>query len=267
MKHTVTKIVSAAAGVALLSPSIALATPVPEDAQLQADETTWTQVAGSLTHAAAPLEAVSNVSGSFAYQQGAITSNHAIAQVFQKATNALCSADKELTVTAASDWVLSVTGDVENAYTATLGSLAQDDEQTTLMGCSCAANLPGGNAVINAEVTGIPLATIIERAVPLSGVNTVTLVSEDGYKMSLPLDYVLARKSIVSYAINHEALNASVGGTNQVWIDSTAAKYFTRNVVAIELTAETTAPAVPGTEAAPDNQYTNRPNVGITAAS
>ena len=84
--------------------------------------------------------------------------------------------------------------------------------------------------------------------------------------MWMPLDYVMARTSILSYLINNQGLSDSVGGTNQLWIDSTAAKYFTRNIVSIELTAEDEAPAV-RYEDAPDSQYTNRPNVGITGVS
>ena len=111
------------------------------------------------------------------------------------------------------------------------------------------------------------MATIIERAQPKAGVNTVTLVSEDGYRMSLPLDYVMARRALVVSEINGEGLSSSVGGTNQLWIDAAAAKYFTRNVVAIELTAQEVAPDTPGTEDAPDDQYVNRPNAGITKAA
>lgn len=266
MNHRVAKIVGAAASVTLLAPGVA-AFAEPADAALPDDSNvTWNRVEGSAA-VQSPIVSVPHAEGAFAYQQSIITPNWKIAEVFQKATNALCNATTEFTVTAASDWAVSVSGDVENAYSATLGELAADDERTTLMGCSCAANTAGGSAVINAEVTGVPLATIVERAEPLPGVNTVTLVSEDGYTMSLPYDYVMARTSILSYAINHERLSESVGGTNQLWIDSTAAKYFTRNIVSIELTAEDEAPAVPGTEEAPEGQYANRPNVGITSAS
>lgn len=266
MKHTVTKIIGAAAGVTLLAPGV-VAFAEPADAVLpDASNAAWNHVEGTST-VQSELVSVPNVEGEFAYQQSIITPNWKIAEVFQKATNALCNASSELTVTAASDWAIAVSGDVAYAYEATLGELAADDEQTKIMGCSCAANAPGGAAVINAEVTGVPLAAIVERAQPLPGVNTVTLVSEDGYAMSLPLDYVMARTSILSYLINSEGLSASVGGTNQLWIDSTAAKFFTRNIVSIELTAEDEAPVAPGSEEAPDNQYTNRPNVGVMSVS
>ena len=207
------------------------------------------------------------VQGEFSYSQTVITPNSRIAQVFQKATNALCQASREMTVAAPEDWTISVSGDVDNAYEATLGELAAQDEQTTVMGCACAGNPAGGAAIINAEVTGVPLAYIIEQAQPQEGVNTVTLVSEDGYRMSLPFEYVMARKSLLASAINGEGLASSVGGTNQLWVDAAAAKYFTRNVVAIELTVEPQEPAAPGSEDAPEGQYVNRPNAGITKAA
>ena len=265
MKPTVTKVIGTAAGVTLLAPGIALAVP-PEAPDAGVPDVAWTQVEAS-SQTVESTVSVPRVQGEFSYNQTTLTPNSRIAQVFQKAANALCQASCEMTVTAPEDWAISVSGDVENAYTATLGQLAAEDEQTTIMGCACAGNTAGGAAVINAEVTGVPMATIIERAQPKAGVNTVTLVSEDGYRMSLPLDYVMARRALVVSEINGEGLSSSVGGTNQLWIDAAAAKYFTRNVVAIELTAQEVAPDTPGTEDAPDDQYVNRPNAGITKAA
>ena len=195
MKPTVTKVIGTAAGVTLLAPGIALAVP-PEAPDAGVPDVAWTQVEAS-SQTVESTVSVPRVQGEFSYNQTTLTPNSRIAQVFQKAANALCQASCEMTVTAPEDWAISVSGDVENAYTATLGQLAAEDEQTTIMGCACAGNTAGGAAVINAEVTGVPMATIIERAQPKAGVNTVTLVSEDGYRMSLPLDYVMARRALV----------------------------------------------------------------------
>lgn len=268
MKNTATKILGATTGAALLvSATAAFAEPVNANMASDDRQVAWNHVEGRTSIQEEQTVAVPNPNGLFSFSQTAITPNWKIAQIFQKASNALCNASSELTVNAPDDWTITVTGDVANAYTATLGSFAADDEQTKIMGCSCASNMPGGGAVINAEVTGIPLAVIIEQAKPLAEVNTITLTSEDGYQMSLPYDYVMSRTSLLSYAINRESLINSVGGTNQLWIDSTAAKYFTRNVKEITLSTEENIPAVPGYENASDNQYVNRPNVGITDAS
>ncbi len=211
------------------------------------------------------IQAETQVEGTFTWDQATITPNEVIKSVFQKATIALCNAASELTVTEAEDWTITVSGDVQQAYTATLGELADDDENTAIMGCTCVSNGAGGPASINAEVTGVPLATIIAKALPSADANTVTLVSEDGYQTSLPLSYVMSRNAVVTYEINGEDLSASVGGTNQLWIDSTAAKYFTRNIVEVKVTHEEVVPAAPGTEAPADGEYVNRPNAGITA--
>lgn len=268
MKVSTTKALGVAGAAALLVPSLALAaTPA------QQTDTTWTGVEATSPTAQATSQAsgivrVANVQGLFAFDQTTATPNERIADVFQKASATLCGASTELAVTAPDDWGITVSGDVANPYTATLGELAQSDgTQTQLMGCSCASNPAGGRAVVNADVSGVSLAALIERALPAAEANTVTLTSADGYRMSLPLDYVMERRAVVATSINGEGLGASVGGTNQVWLDGTAAKYFTRNVVSIEVSAEAAAPAVPGSEDAPEDQYVNRPNVGILAGA
>lgn len=262
-------IVGTTAAAALLVPGIALAT-TPDTGN---PEVQWTSV--EATAQAESLQAVQSatvcvpvVEGQFSFDQTTVTPIDQIAGIFQKAPSTLCGASTEMTVAAPDDWTITVSGDVANAYSATIGEIKADDgEQTTIMGCACAGNPAGGRAIVSAEVTGIPLAEIIYRAQPSDDVNTVTLVSEDGYRMSIPLDYVLARRALMVSTVNGADLGESMGGTNQVWMDAAAAKYFSRNVVAIELTCEEQPPAAPGTEEAPDTEYANRPNAGIMAAA
>lgn len=261
-------IVGTTAAAALLVPGIALAA-TPE---ANAPEVQWTSVeATGQTEGSAAVQStvvsVPVVEGQFSYDQTTVTPTDQIAGIFQKAPATLCNASTEMTVTAPDDWTIAVSGDVANPYSATLGEIKADDgAQTTVMGCACAANPAGGRAIVSAEVTGVSLAEIIYKAQPADDVNTVTLVSDDGYRMSIPLDYVLARRALMVSAVNGADLSDSMGGTNQIWMDATAAKYFSRNVVAVELTCEAQPPAAPGTEDAPDTEYVNRPNAGITAA-
>ena len=246
MKVSTTKVLSAAGAAALLVPGLAIAASPAADTPA-----TWTTVPASsqAVEGEAPANGVvrvPNVQGEFSFDQTTVTPNNRMAD----------------------DWSIAVGGDVANPYNATIGEIAQDDGTLSqIMGCSCAANPAGGRAVVNADVSGVSLAALIERARPAANANTVTLTSADGYTMSLPLDYVMQRRAIIASAINGEDLGASVGGTNQVWLDGTAAKYFTRNVVSIEVTAEAVAPAIPGSEDAPEDQYVNRPNVGILAGA
>ena len=265
MKNIGIKVVSAATGITLLAPAIAVASTAPADAAaVDTDATqTWTHVDSSHP---SDEKSVANVQGDFGYSQAVLTPNEKIAAVFNRGAAALCNAATELTIASPSDWTISVTGDVANEYSATLAELESDEQTSAVMGCSCASNGVGGLAAINAKVAGVPLASIIEKAAPDEGVNVVTLVSEDGHVIKLPLAYVMQRQAVVASQINDEALSESVGGTNQLWIDSTAAKYFARNIVEIRLETAADLPSDPGSETPDEGEYVNRPNVGITGA-
>lgn len=265
METKKTAVVLATVATMAVAPGAAFAAGAQADSSTVASDAAngavLTQTVGA--NWATPIVQEQTVEGAFSFSQATVTPIEKIRAVFQKAVVALCGADDELTVANAADWSITVGGDVQAGYSATLGELAQDDENTTIMGCACVSNGAGGPAAINAQVTGIPLAGIIKAAQPNADANTVTFVSEDGYNVSLPLDYVLARHSVISYEINGETLSSSMGGTNQLWIDSAAAKYFTRNIVEIRVTHEDVVPAAPGSEQAVDGEYVNRPNVGI----
>ncbi len=49
---------------------------------------------------------------------------------------------------------------------------------------------------------------------------------------------------------------------NQLWLGSSSARYFARNIVSITLEARQTPPPAPGTPEAGDT-YANLPNVGV----
>lgn len=247
----------------LLVPSVAFAADQPNAPATGAEGVGYEAM--SVVRASALKTSIAE--GVFSYDQTTITPNSVIAKMFNKASVALCGASSELTVTNAMEWSVNVKGDVSNAYTATLGELQEENEKTALMGCTCASNTPDGAASITAEVTGIPLATIIGRALPDADADAVRLVSADGYAVTMPLDYIMARNSVISYNINGEDLSESVGGTNQLWIDGAAAKFFARNIETIEVFASDEEVSVPGEETPGDGEYVNRPNVGVLAAS
>ena len=166
MKRAITKIVGTAAGVTLLAPGAIAFGETVDTALPDASNATWSHVEGTSATAESPVVSVPNVNGGFSYQQSAVTPNWKIAEVFQKATSALCNATSEFTATAAADWSLTVSGDVERAYTATSASLPPTTSRRRLWAARAQPTWRGGAAVINAEVTGVPLAAIIERAQP-----------------------------------------------------------------------------------------------------
>lgn len=207
------------------------------------------------------------VQGDFSYSQDEATPNETIARTLYKASRILCGAGIDsATVTAenASDWVITVSGDVESEFSATIGELTEQGAARTMLGCTCTSNPAGGLASANANVTGVTIESILERSGVSETANTISFVSDDGYTVSLPLGYVTQRYSMIVYEVNDEALCDVAGSANQVWLGSTSARYFAQNVSDIVLSTEREAdiPPIPGTPDAKD-VYANRPNVSV----
>ena len=203
------------------------------------------------------------VEGAFAFDQTALTSNEAIKAFFQRATQALCGATAPLVADNPLGWKLSVTGDVEQAFTASVGDLAAEESVSKVMTCTCGGNPAGGRAIVTADVTGIPIEHRLTKAGVAPGANAVTFVSSDGTRQTFPLGYVVGRHAVLSYEINDEDLSASVGGNNQLWMTKTPANYFVRDVAEIVVSTEEVAPATPGE----GDEHPNSPNAGVLAGS
>lgn len=212
---------------------------------------------------ASGLTSASAEEGVFAYDQTELTLNSVIKDVFQRATAALCGATDDFAASNPLGWKLSVTGEVDNAFTAQVDELASENSVKQVMTCTCGGNPADGKAIITADVKGIPIAHLLDRAEARDGVNTVTFVSSDGTELAMPLSYVVGRHGVLSYEINDEDLSASVGGNNQLWMTRTPANYFVRDVVEVRVTREATPPANPGE----GQEYPNSPNVGVLSAS
>lgn len=205
------------------------------------------------------------VVGAFAFAQGEVSSNEWLAAHVAKAPKYLCGSEVVATGGAGDveSWALSVTGDVAQPFEATIGELAQLPEvQTTVMGCACAGNPADGLSMANALVKGIPVTTLVAMAEPATDANTVVFVSSDGYEMALPLTYLESHYCPLVFDVNGSALIESVGGTNQLWLGSTPASYFVRDVVSVRVEARAEAPASPTSEEARAS-YENLPNIGV----
>ena len=64
-------------------------------------------------------------------------------------------------------------------------------------GCTCFGNPTDGRASANADVAGFRLSALIDEAAPVEGANTITFTSRDGYQVTLPLQYVMQRYSLI----------------------------------------------------------------------
>ena len=200
--------------------------------------------------------------GMFAFDQTTITPNTTIASTFRPATATLCSATTDFAEVNPLEWKLSVTGNVDNEFTATVDELAGEDSVQQTMTCTCGGNPADGRAIVTADVKGIPVTYLLDRAQAQAGVNTVTFVSSDGTEIAMPLSYVVAHHGVISYEVNGEDLSASVGGNNQLWLAGASANYFVRDIVEVRVAEEAEVPPAPGE----GMEYPNSPNVGITAS-
>lgn len=201
--------------------------------------------------------------GRFAWDQSTVTPNIVIRDVFRVATSALCNATNDLAIDNPLQWKISVSGDVDNAFTATVDELAQEQAVQQTMTCSCGGNPSDGKAIITADVKGIPINYLAGRASAHNDANTITFISSDGTEASMPLAYAIGRHGVISFEINGEDLSASVGGNNQLWLAGASANYFVRDIVEIRITREDVVPANPGE----GMEYPNSPNVGLLSAS
>lgn len=206
------------------------------------------------------------VEGSFAFTQDSMSTRESVVQTLAASATYLCgSVYGEMAPAQAAGGAIVVGGAVASPYAATLEEMAQTGAAQIKMGCACAGNPAGGTASINAEVAGVTLDSIVEAARPAQEVNTIVFTSSDGYEVALPYNYVMQRYSLIAYAVNGEELPDLTGGMNQLWLGSTSARYYARDVTAITFESRQTPPPAPGTEEAGDI-YANIPNIGVSGA-
>lgn len=223
-------------------------------------------VAVEATTVGSPVVEQNEVAGMFAFTQNAVSSNEWLAKhVGSESSKYLCGSQVVATGEAddPASWTLTVSGDVAQPLEATIGELAESPEvQTTVMGCACGGNPADGLSVANALVKGLPVTTLVAMAEPGADANTVVFVSSDGYEMALPLSYLESHYCPLVFNVNGSALVESVGGTNQLWLGSTPASYFVRDVVGIRVEVRDEAPASPTSDEA-RAAFESLPNIGV----
>ena len=201
------------------------------------------------------------VEGTFSYNQDVTFSNAELRKAVFEGSDHLCGSADQEELSAQEIKDIRVQGDVEHAFTANIADYEKKAPAKRVMGCTCAGNPNDGRASANAEVEGFLLKSLIADAKPSADANTITLYSADGYKVALPLSYVTQRYSIIVTGINGESVSSAVGSGNQLWLGSVSARYFARDIVRIDITAESEAPEIPQSPA-----DVNQPNVGVLSA-
>lgn len=203
-----------------------------------------------------------NVEGVFAWNQEVDVVNATLSRMLYEGSRYLCEGETPQGLAENSSGVIEnieVKGDVANSFVANVAEFNKKAPITKILGCTCKGNPANGRASANAEVAGFMLKALVEQAQPLEGVNAITFVAQDGYEVTLPYKYVMQRYSIIVSQVNGEDAIDAIGCSNQLWLGSTSARAFARNIVAIEFSIQDEDPAVPQTP------NLNQPNVGVQA--
>lgn len=199
--------------------------------------------------------------GVFSFTQDYVSPIADIARM-QGVSEVACGGTTAVSQVRSADWTISVGGDVANAFSATIGELVDDGQSAPqLMTCSCGGNPAGGRAIVNAQVGGVSVESLLVEAQANRGVNTVTFVAADGTRVSVPLGYALGRHAVLGCEVNGQDIAESVGSANQLWMAKTPANYFVKDVVEVLFTVEDETPA------APVASNPNSPNVGVLEAT
>ena len=185
----------------------------------------------------------SSVKGEFSFRQDALVPADEVFSLFGTAATAACAkpgfafgqASRE-------DYYVNVNGKIKKAYTLSMKEIEKMNSVSRNMMCSCAM----GASVVSTRVTGVPLRNILSMAELEEGVNTITMRDADGYGLPMPLSYVMEKDAMLVYKVDGQSLPD--GQMLQVWVPDTVAKYFTRQVTEIELSAEENVPVVQGVQ-------------------
>ena len=221
MKKSAKKIVSALAGSSMLV----------SGAVAQAEVETPVAVTEAQ---AAEFVKVANVEGEFAFDQNVLSPADDVFNLFGTVLTSMCAKPAYEMENGKTDYYVNVGGKIAKSYTVDLKKSAGQTSRTLLCACST------GAATANVNVVGVKLENVLSLAEMAEDVNTLKVKGSDGYTMSMPLKYALEKQAMVVYKVNGE----DVPSGTQLWVPGTVAKYFVRDVVDVELTAEAEVPAV-----------------------
>lgn len=186
---------------------------------------------------AVAYDEIANVKGEFVYDQNVITPGDEVFNLFGTVATAMCARPGfAFDDVHEEQYFINVGGSVQKIQTVSLDELKKQNSESRILKCSCAT----GEAVANAQVVGVPLKNIMQMVDVADEANTLTVTGADGYNVSVPLSYALDRDAIFVYQVGEKPIPTGV----QLWIPKSVARYFARNVVDIEFSAQAQTPEI-----------------------
>lgn len=204
----------------------------------EGDYELWDRVKYSELHGITTISADANAA-TLTYDQNVITPleemyYHLSSSIYPTARTPYSDADREVF----ENWTVKVIGEVENPVTMTLPEMIEEfGSVTRIQTNACSVSGMGDAMVANAEVTGIPLRALFEKAqVKPTGTMVVTIADEklpfnyDGYKWGFGFQELLGLEPLLVYEINGEMIPAEQGYPCQLWAFGCGAGNFTKRI-------------------------------------
>ncbi len=171
---------------------------------------------------------VANVKGQFAFDQDTMTPPDEVFSLFGTAATAACAKPGfALDKAERQEYYVNVGGRLKKNFAISLDKLESMNAKSTGMVCTCATS----GAVAMANVTGVPVKDILSMTKLEDDANAIVFRDAQGYGIPMPLDYVLEKEALLVYKVGD---TENVEGL-QVWMPDTVARYFTRQIMEIEV--------------------------------
>lgn len=175
--------------------------------------------------------------------------------------------DEQITEDIYKNWTISVGGDVDNPYEMTIDEMIEKfGTVTQLMKGNCVINGIGDPMVCQVEVTGIPMAKVIEYAAPHADANICYPYGSDGYCYQIYTQEAIDLNGIIVLEINGETLPAGQGYPAAFWAENMAYGNFSKllNNIKIVSEPEGVSWALYGwVSTDSEGTFYNKPNMGV----
>lgn len=137
------------------------------------------------------------------------------------------------------NWEISVTGEVANPFTITLGELMEQcPSETKVVTNHCVMNPIGGPYISNIEMTGFPISWLLEKAGASEDATAFYSRSTNGWARCTRIADMEKNGSYLAYKFNGEDLTWTQGYPVTTYSPGEAAFAFIRTVCEIEVTTE-----------------------------
>ena len=183
---------------------------------------------------------VPNVQGAFSFDQNVLTPGDEVFSLFGTAATALCAkpAFAMQDTDVAENYYVNVHGRLKKEKSYTLAELKQQGGTQRVMVCSCAT----GPALAQARVTGVAVNDLLALSEVTGDANAIAFRAKDGFTTTMPLKYVMEKQAMLVWKVGDDENPVGL----QVWMPSTVARYFTRQVAEIEVLHMDELPEVKG---------------------